>query len=262
MSTTTYDAPLSPRTADHGRDHRPGLVQLSRVELRKMYDTRAGFWLLTSGLLLTLATALISVLTGDNDSHTFANVLDNCSQAINVLLPIVGILLVTSEWTQRTALLTFTLVPQRGRVLVAKLLASMVLGVIALLAVFVLSGVATAIDPADVNAWSLDGGLLAQLALFNMLAMAIGVGLGAAFQLSAPAIVASFVLPLGYGIVTELIKGLNGLGDWTDQTQTSAPLTDHILDGTEWAKVGTTTLVWLGIPMAVGAYRFIRGEIR
>ena len=35
-----------------------------------------------------------------------------------------GILLVTSEWTQRTALVSFTLTPVRGRVLVAKVLAA------------------------------------------------------------------------------------------------------------------------------------------
>ena len=38
-------------------------------------------------------------------------------------MPVVGILLVTSEWTQRTAMISFTLVPHRSRVLLAKLLA-------------------------------------------------------------------------------------------------------------------------------------------
>lgn len=42
-------------------------------------------------------------------------------------MPVVGILLVTSEWSQRTAITTFTLVPQHGRVLTAKLLAALVL---------------------------------------------------------------------------------------------------------------------------------------
>ena len=50
----------------------------------------------------------------------------------SILLPIVGILLVTSEWSQRTALITFALVPDRGRVLAAKLLASVVLSLVAL----------------------------------------------------------------------------------------------------------------------------------
>jgi hypothetical protein len=46
MSTAAarFDDPLSPRSADTARDHRPSLVTLTRVELRKMYDTRAGCW--------------------------------------------------------------------------------------------------------------------------------------------------------------------------------------------------------------------------
>ena len=43
--------------------------------------------------------------------------------AASVLLPIVPILLMTSEWSQRTALSTFALVPVRERVIGAKLLA-------------------------------------------------------------------------------------------------------------------------------------------
>ncbi|WCB93725.1 hypothetical protein DSM104299_02441 [Baekduia alba] len=249
-------------TYDAGRDHRPGFAQLTKVELRKMYDTRAGFWLLISGLLLTLATALITVLTGSDDSHNLGNIFNNCSQAINVLLPVVGILLVTSEWSQRTALLTFTMVPQRGRVLVAKIAASMVLSVVAVVVALALSAVCTAINPAAVDAWHLDGGILGQTVVFTVLSMLGGVGLGAAILVSAPAIVALFVLGLAYSAITHLIGGLDGLANWTDQSETFADLTDHALSGHEWAQVATTALLWCALPLAIGAYRFIRGEIR
>jgi ABC-type transport system involved in multi-copper enzyme maturation permease subunit len=262
MSTTTYDAPLTPRTADHGRDHRPGLARLTRVELRKMYDTRAGFWLLLSGVLLAVVTAVITVLTGSDESHTLANVFDNCSQAINVLLPIVGILLVTSEWSQRTALLTFTMIPQRERVLVAKVAASIVLAVVALVVALAISALGTAVNPPATDAWHLDAALLGQTLAFSVLSMLIGVALGAAILLSAPAIVASFVLPIAYSAVTHLIGGLDGLANWTDQGETLGTMTDHTFSGREWAQVATTCLVWLVLPLAIGAYRFVRGEIR
>ena len=42
-----------------------------------------------------------------------------------------GILAVTSEWGQRTALVTFTLEPHRGRIVIAKLVATVVLGAVA-----------------------------------------------------------------------------------------------------------------------------------
>jgi ABC-type transport system involved in multi-copper enzyme maturation permease subunit len=258
MSTAATYAP----TADLGRDHRPPITRLARVELRKMYDTRAGFWLLLSGLLITLATALITVLTGSDELHTLAETLDNCTQAINVLLPVVGILLVTSEWSQRTALLTFTLVPQRGRVLVAKILASLVLAVAAVLAALALSALCVAINPAADGAWHLDLGLLGQSTLYTMISMLIGVGLGAALLLSAPAIVGVFVLPLAWTAITHLVPGLEGLAKWTDQSETFSGLTDHTLSGHEWAQVVTTTLLWAGLPLAIGTWRFLRGEIR
>jgi ABC-type transport system involved in multi-copper enzyme maturation permease subunit len=261
MSTAaTYDGP---RTADHGRDHRPGLAQLTRVELRKAYDTRAGFWLLLSGVLLTLLTAGLTVFTGSEQDRTLSTVLDNSMQAINVLVPIVGILLVTSEWSQRTAQVTFTLVPQRGRVLAAKISASIVLALIAFVVAFGISAAFTAMNPASFgDVWALDGSVIAQTALFTVISMLIGVALGAAILISAPAIVASFVLPIAFTAVTHIISGLDGVRNWLDQGEVLSNLTNHGLSGHEWAQVGTTLLLWLVTPMAIGLYRFTKGEIR
>jgi ABC-2 type transport system permease protein len=265
MSTADahFDDPLSPRAGDSARDHRPRLVTLTRVELRKMYDTRAGFWLLLSCVLLAALTVAITVFTGNDGDHTLSNVLNNVTQASNVLLPIVGILLVTSEWSQRTAQVTFTLVPHRGRVLAAKVSASIVLALIAFVLALVLSALGTAINPAAGDGtWSLDAGLIAQTVLFTVISMLIGVGLGAAILLSAPAIVASFVLPIGFGAATHLIPGLRGVANWLDQGETLPDLTDHIYSAHAWARVATTLLLWLALPLAIGAWRFLRGEIR
>jgi ABC-2 type transport system permease protein len=249
-------------TATIGRDTRPGLARITRVELRKTYDTRAGFWLLISCVLLMLATGLITVLSGSDDSHTWSNILNNCTQALNFILPVVGILLVTSEWSQRTALQTFTLVPHRGRVLVTKIAASLVLSVLAIVVAIVLTALCTAINPAETDAFHLDAGLVLQTVLFTMLSMLTGVGLGAAILVSAPAIVALYVLPIAYSAVTNIVGALHGLRDWTDQSDTFSRLTDHTLSGHEWAQVATTSLVWVVLPVAIGAYRFLRGEIR
>jgi ABC-2 type transport system permease protein len=260
MSTATYDAP---RLSDHGRDHRPGLGRLTRVELRKMYDTRAGFWLLLSGLGLALLTAALTVFTGSEDGKTLSNVLDNSIQAINVLVPIVGILLVTSEWSQRTSQITFTLVPHRGRVLMAKIVASVVLALLAFAVAFAVSALFTALSPSSLgDVWTLDGSVVFQTALFTVISMLIGVGLGAAILLSAPAIVASFVLPIAFSAVTHIIGGLGDVADWLDQGETLTDLTNHGLSGHEWAQVGTTLLLWLAVPLAIGVYRFTRREVR
>ena len=55
MSTAVLPAPVLAR-----RVARPGLGRLTLVELRKMSDTRAGFWLLATTALLTVAAAVIA----------------------------------------------------------------------------------------------------------------------------------------------------------------------------------------------------------
>jgi ABC-2 type transport system permease protein len=118
MSAAATTAP-----AFSGELTRPGLGRLTRVELRKMIDTRAGFWLLLTVAALTVLAVFLLILVGDASDHDLRDMLSVAVAPSSVLLPVVGILLVSSEWSQRTALITFTLVPQRPRVLGAKLAA-------------------------------------------------------------------------------------------------------------------------------------------
>jgi ABC-type transport system involved in multi-copper enzyme maturation permease subunit len=261
MSTTAY-APAAP--GGLSRDARPGMGRLIRVELRKMYDTRAGFWLLASAVLLAALVAGIVVFAGHDDERNFRNALDGATQVMNVLLPVVGILLVTSEWSQRTAQVTFTLVPQRDRVLVAKIGAAVVVALAAFVVALALAALFTALGGEGYNgrgAWSMDGALIPQTALFYVISMLIGVALGAAILLSAPAIVASFALPIGVALILG-VTGADKVSDWVDQGSALSPLSNHGLSGHEWAQALVCTLLWFGVPIAVGLYRFMRNEVR
>src|SRR5690242_4068303 len=140
---------------------RPGLDRLTAVELRKMTDTRAGLWLQIAVGLLTLAAVVVVVIVGNDHDRTFHQLLNVAIQPATLLLPVVGILLVTSEWTQRTALITFALVPRRGRVVTAKLLAAILLGLVvfALCVAFTLLATLAAGSSAG-DRWDLSAGLL------------------------------------------------------------------------------------------------------
>ena len=97
-----------------------------------MVDTRAGFWLqLIVGRPHAGSSSSLFCIFGETDELIFRDMFALAIFPASLLLPIVGILLVTSEWTQRTALITFTLVPKRMRVMSAKLAAGLVLGLIA-----------------------------------------------------------------------------------------------------------------------------------
>jgi ABC-2 type transport system permease protein len=232
--------------------------RLTLVELRKMVDTRAGFWLQLLVAVVTVAAVVLVCIVADADDATFQDLFTIAMTPGAILLPIVGILLVSSEWSQRTALITFTLVPRRMRVMSAKLAAGLVLGVIILAYSLVIAAVATLATGAE---WTLSAAIFGQICILVLTAMATGIAFGALFLSSAPAIVLSFVLPLGWAAIGS-IRFLNDAAQWLDTTRTTEPLTDRTLSGEEWAQLGTSMLLWLAVPLAIGLLRIARGEIR
>jgi ABC-2 type transport system permease protein len=176
MSTAVLPAPTHAR----GADERPGLGRLTLVELRKMTDTRAGFWLLASTALLTVAVVVIAGFAMEEQDRTLRNFVGIACVPISLLGPVVGILLVTSEWSQRTSLITFTLVPHRSRVLVAKLLAGTALALIAYQVCLATGLLATAAFGGDADGtWSLSAAVIFQNGLSVALSLLAGIGFGA-----------------------------------------------------------------------------------
>jgi ABC-2 type transport system permease protein len=256
-ATIAHPAALAPRSLE-----RPGLARLTAVELRKMTDTRAGFWLQLAVAALTVIVVGAACLFARPEDQTLRSMLSIAVAPASVLLPIVGILLVTSEWSQRTGMVTFALVPRRGRVVAAKLLASVVLSLVALALCIVAAVIGTAIaSPAIENAWALPVGLLGQHVVSLGTGMISGVALGAALLASAPAIVCQFALPLAWALAGRL-AGLDTVVHWLDPTSSLAPMTEHLMDATEWAHAGATLALWMMLPLAVGLWRIQRGEIR
>jgi ABC-2 type transport system permease protein len=240
---------------------RPSPTRLTAVELRKMTDTRAGFWLQLAVVGLTVAIVALVAIFGHSDDQTLRSMLNAAVQPASVLLPVMGVLLVTSEWSQRTTLITFTLVPHRSRVVMAKLAASVLLSLAALVVAFAVAAVGTAIAAPGVdNAWSLPIEQLAQIVVVLTTGMMGGVAFGAVLLSSAPAIVALFALPLVTGAIGS-IHALEGVAKWVDPTRTLAPMTDHVMSATEWAHAGVTFAWLLALPIAVGMWRIARSEV-
>jgi ABC-2 type transport system permease protein len=254
MSAAVLPAPISAR----GTHARPGLGRLTLVELRKMTDTRAGFWLLLATAALTVAVVVIAGFTMEEQDLTLRNFVGIACVPISLLGPVVGILLVTSEWSQRTSLITFTLVPHRSRVLAAKLLAGVALSLIAYQLCLATGLLATA---AFDGTWSLSGAVIFQNGLSVALSVIAGIGFGAVLLASAPAIVLFFVLPTAWGALGQ-IHALEGAAKWLDQSRTMADMGDHALSGTEWARVATSVALWVLVPVVLGFWRVKRNDVR
>lgn len=232
--------------------------RLTLVELRKMVDTRAGFWLQLATALATFAVVILFCIFGETQDLIFRDMFALATVPAMILLPIIGILLVSSEWSQRTALITFTLVPKRMRVMSAKVAAGVVLGAIVIVIALVLSVVAIAVVG---GTWTMGFAVFLQIGLVLITAMLTGVAFGAAFLNSAVAVVLYFALPLVFGIAGA-IPFMDNVADWVDTTRTTTPLTEGAVTATEWGQFWVSMGVWMLLPLAIGLYRIARGEIR
>lgn len=244
------------------KDVRPGFGRLTAVELRKMVNTRSGFWVPIAVALLTLLVAIIGSTNHGGTSATFIHIFNISSRPAAFLLPVMGVLLVCGEWSQRTTLTTFTLVPSRWRVIAAKFGASVIVSTIALIVCLLLTVVfASALGHAPGGTGSLPWQVILQGWLELAAGMAVGLAFGAAVLVSAPAIVAYLLLPVVWNGIIGGIHGLDGVARWLDSGNTLNPLTLHALNGTEWAHVAATLAVWIGIPILIGWFRIGRGDI-
>jgi ABC-type transport system involved in multi-copper enzyme maturation permease subunit len=243
--------------------------RLVRVELRKMYDTRAGFWLLlVTGLLLVLAAVVTLLVTVLNEVSITAGTLSQIMVIpLSLLLPVFAITTVTSEWSQRTALTTFALESHRMRVLLAKLVtvvglalativAAVVIGALTNLLHGTLSG--TAAD------WTVEGSALAWTVVNQLLYFLMAFGV-ATCLLSTPAAVAIYyvialLLPfMVYGPVFAIFSWGQDVIPWIDLGFAMTPLVEgREATGTTYAQVLVTTAVWVVLPLVLGQAR-VRG---
>jgi ABC-type transport system involved in multi-copper enzyme maturation permease subunit len=257
MSAAAGHAELSPALRVPGIP----LARLVRVELRKMADTRAGFWLLVTVVLITVAVAIINEIGASAQNLTFTDTFRTLQWPVSILLPVLGILSVTSEWSQRTALTTFTLVPHRGRVILAKSIAILLLGIAAIAASFVVAAIANLVTSGD-GSWSFSAATFGEALAFQLTGLFGGLAFGLMLQSSAPAIVLYYIVPTAISIVIELIGSIRDAANWFNIGNATIPLGEGGASGKEWAQLGTSALIWIGIPLAIGLYRLSRSELK
>lgn len=250
---------------------RPGvpLERLVKVELRKMFDTRSGFWLMTSIAVLALLATVGVILFAPDEQLNYASFGTAVGFPMAVILPIVAILSVTGEWSQRTGLITFTLAPHRGHVILAKGAASVIVGVVSMLLAFAVGAVGNIVGSAIAGVdttWNIEIMDFVLILLANVLGLLIGFMLGILIRNSAGAIVAYFVyslvLPSVFGILAALQDWFNDLQPWIDFNYAQGPLFEGGPSGEQWAQLGVSGLIWLIIPMSIGVWAVLRSEVK
>ena len=255
--------------------------RLARVEVRKMFDTRSGFWLMISTGILIALTLLITLLVVALDEGTEITSRDYSqimTIPLSILLPVFAIVTVTSEWGQRSHLSLFTLEPRRGRIVAAKLVSVLVLAVGTIVIAVILGALANIVGAAigdyDVT-WNLGFSDIlwtvgAQLAYFLM-----AFALSMLLLSSAGAIVVFYIfaLLLPFMVYPPLYFNFDWAKDlipWIDMNYAVAPLAtgddfngDAVNVGTiDYVRFAFSLVLWIVTPGIIGLRRVLTTEVK
>lgn len=253
---------------DISAEQRPSFGRIVHTELRKMIDTVSGRTLVAATAAIGIGIqVIILIISSFNGSYVwaFSTYIEAGRVGLTFLLPAIVILSVTSEWTQRAALTTFTLVPDRARVIAAKFAAAM----LATLTFFtLLIGFAALANLASgaINGWTtwdVDGREIATLALTFVFIAAMAFGFALVVLNSAGALVGYYIAALA---LPTLLMGLSVFGRiadvvvWIDPTAYTALRLDP--SGSNWAHFAVSAAIWVVVPLAIGLRRVLNTEIK
>jgi ABC-2 type transport system permease protein len=252
----------------------PGIpfTRLFRVEVRKTADTRAGRWMIgvtVGAALLAEGIFLAVAATHDDVDATYGDFVAAAAFVSSILLPVLGIMLVTSEWSQRTAMTTFSLEPRRMRIVMAKLLAGLTLTLFVLafaLIVGLVCNLLLAAFRGQGADWAFGWTGFAGFVITQTFAMLGGFAL-ACLLLNTPAAIVVFfiykwVLPGLFALGSALMAWFNDLSPWLDFQSAQNELYDMPLTGSQWGHLVVSGFIWLVVPLVIGLWRILRAEVK
>lgn len=188
----------------------------------------------------------------------------------SVILPIIAALSVTAEWSQRSGLATFTLVPHRGRVLLAKALAAGLVALAATVVAFAVGALGNLVGTTLTNVpivWDQTVADVGSFALANILLMLVGFTLGALIRNSPGAIVSymiyAFVTPGLLAFLAFNQRWFHDARPWVDaKFNQDALMRGDGLNSDAWSQLAVTSAIWVILPLIVAVHGLLRSEVK
>lgn len=256
--TATLDTRVEPRLPLVPRQR---FSTVTAVEIRKMVDTRSGLAVLGTVLAIALLGIGWNLFHIDGVQPSWAQY-SSILTVVGMAVAMIGLLGMTAEWTQRTALSTFTLSPRRGRVLAAKFLASILLALAALTVVFamIIGGIALggAMSGLGTDFSGLGRGILG-FVIMSVLQVTMAAGFGALAAQTAVAVAAYFVAPTLWAAVGPALFGNNA--QWFDVFSALDRLSSEH-PGADLSRSLTAVALWIVLPTVIGVIRSLRREVK
>ena len=255
--------------------------RLFKVELRKMFDTRASMWLMIStGILIVLTLGICLLVVGLDDGTVIkaAGFSQIMSIPLSLLLPVFAIVTITGEWGQRSHLSLFTLEPRRSKIIGAKLAAVLVLAVTTIVIAILLGAVGNVLG-ASVGGydtvWNLSVSDVVWAAGLQIAFFLMAFALSMLFLNSAATIVVFYIvaLLLPMMVYPPLYFNFDWAKDlipWLDFNYAAAPLsTGEDFDGNavsvgaiDYVRFIFALLLWVVVPGLVGLRRVLKTEVK
>jgi ABC-2 type transport system permease protein len=173
--------------------HRIPLTRIVGVELRKSFDTRSGSWLLAGIGIAAVVTTGAVIAWAPESEFSYGQFTLATGFPMSVILPIIALLSIIGEWSQRSGLATFTLVPRRGRVLLGKAIGAAIVAAAATVVTFAVGAIGNVVGSSLAGTpavWDLDMADVGRFTLGTLLMVFVGFGIGALVRNSPGAIVA------------------------------------------------------------------------
>ncbi len=247
------------------------MIRLVDVEMRKLVDTRAGLWLmiLIGSVIVLVESAFVitAIVYGENPPWSY--LLTSMATPLGLMLAVLGIMTVTSEWGQRTSLVTFVLEPHRMRVVIAKFLAGTLTAIVLLLFTIVftasltwLVGQINGIDPM----WDVSRSMMLGFGLTQLTGFLIGFAFGMLIPNTPAAIVVFFlyryVFPPLLGFAALLWDWFEPIEPWINLSAALAPLSTGTITNEETWHLISSFGFWVCLPLALGSVLLVRREIK
>lgn len=241
-------------------------LRVWRAENRKVVNTRAGAVFLGLIALAVVGMSVVMAIWPGDTGLTFGLLLNgSASMGLAMFMPILAILAVTSEFSQRTLAVTFALEPRRGRVVAGKVAAALTTTAVLLVVAVAVAAVVllgAAVVRGETAVWDVDGGVLVGTLLTLVLVVLQGTAFGLLLRSTPLAIITYLLLPSLFAFVTMFISPIRDALPWFELSNATMPLMEGLaLTGTQWAQLASASFLWIVVPGGIGVWRLLKGDL-
>jgi len=234
---------------------------ICKTEARKSADTQTARTIILTTIILTIAMFAVSIFKYE-DGSAWTKGVSSISSPATTILGIIFIILVCEEWTRGTALITYTFVPQRTKVIMAKLVVLLMSFLICGVAIYLLSAVAAVIS-SGINSYTIDWSvsIFSALSLLGplLINLLFGFAMAIATQETTIALGLYFILPP----VTVVAASLPGIGEYMKWISLEHSSSMFIAGATTVTipQYICSLIVWILLPGIYGVIRNMRRDM-